>query len=58
MESLIILKLGGSVITEKTKPFTANYHNLNRLVKEISNALNSSKFSLVRNLVIKIDRVK
>jgi len=47
MENLVILKLGGSVITEKSKPFTANYHNLNRLVKEISNAYKSSSFSLV-----------
>jgi len=47
MKNLIILKLGGSVITEKSKPFTVNYNNLNRLVKEISNALNSSNFSLI-----------
>jgi len=47
MENLIILKLGGSVITEKSKPFTANYESLNRLAKEISNAFNSSNFNLI-----------
>lgn len=47
MKNLIILKLGGSVITEKSKPFTANYNNLNRLAEEISNAFNSSNFSLL-----------
>lgn len=47
MENLIILKLGGSVITEKSKPFTVNYNNLNRLAKEISNAYKSSNFNLI-----------
>jgi len=33
---LTILKLGGSVITEKDKPFTPNVHAIKRLAEEIS----------------------
>jgi len=35
---LTVLKLGGSVITQKEKPFTANLSAIRRLAKEISNA--------------------
>jgi isopentenyl phosphate kinase len=47
MKELVLLKLGGSVITDKTKPFTANYKNLRRLAKEISSAYKSSAYSLI-----------
>jgi isopentenyl phosphate kinase len=33
-----ILKLGGSIVTHKDKPFTANFNNIKRLAKEISYA--------------------
>jgi isopentenyl phosphate kinase len=33
-----ILKLGGSIVTHKDKPFTANNENIKRLAKEISHA--------------------
>lgn len=39
MSELILLKLGGSVITDKTKPFTARLEVLERLAGEIKNAL-------------------
>lgn len=35
---LIVLKLGGSVVTRKEKPFTANLPAIRRLAKEISDA--------------------
>ena len=39
MKKLIILKLGGSVITVKDNPFTPNYSNLERLANEIQNGV-------------------
>lgn len=39
MSELILLKLGGSVITDKTKPFTARLDVMERLAQEIKNAL-------------------
>ncbi|MBS7631517.1 amino acid kinase, partial [Candidatus Bathyarchaeota archaeon] len=36
--SLIILKLGGSVVTEKDKPVTPNKENIKRLSREIAEA--------------------
>ncbi|MCB0210910.1 MAG: isopentenyl phosphate kinase family protein [Anaerolineae bacterium] len=39
MSELILLKLGGSVITDKTKPFTARLDVIERLAQEIQNAL-------------------
>ncbi|MCB0193312.1 MAG: isopentenyl phosphate kinase family protein [Anaerolineae bacterium] len=38
MSELILLKLGGSVITDKTKPFTARMDVIERLAQEIGNA--------------------
>lgn len=38
MSELILLKLGGSVITDKTKPFTARTDVIERLAQEINNA--------------------
>ena len=39
MSELMLLKLGGSVITDKTKPFTARLDVIERLATEIKNAL-------------------
>ena len=38
MDDLIIIKLGGSLITDKTKPFTARPEVIRRLAKEIHEA--------------------
>lgn len=40
MAELVLLKLGGSVITDKTQPFTARPEVIERLAVEIKNALN------------------
>jgi len=39
LSELVLLKLGGSVITDKTNPFTARTDVINRLATEIKNAL-------------------
>ena len=39
MSELVLLKLGGSVITDKTRPFTARLEVIQRLAQEIKNAL-------------------
>ena len=39
MSELILLKLGGSVLTDKTKPFTARMDVIERLASEIKSAL-------------------
>jgi isopentenyl phosphate kinase len=39
VSELVLLKLGGSVITDKTKPFTARIDVIDRLAREIKNAL-------------------
>lgn len=39
MSELILLKLGGSVITDKTRPFTARMDVIERIAAEINNAL-------------------
>lgn len=38
MKTLTIVKLGGSVITDKSKPYTANYIAIKRLLREIKKA--------------------
>lgn len=35
MKNLILIKLGGSVITDKSKPFTSRTANIDRLIREI-----------------------
>ena len=47
MKSLYIIKLGGSVITKKGKPFTENGVVIRRLAREIHEALSEGDFSLV-----------
>lgn len=39
MSELVLLKLGGSIITDKTQPFTARIDVIERLATEIKNAL-------------------
>jgi isopentenyl phosphate kinase len=39
LSELVLLKLGGSVITDKTQPFTARLDVIERLATEINNAL-------------------
>ena len=38
MENLILVKLGGSLITDKNKPFTPRHDVINRLAREIHEA--------------------
>ena len=48
MKDLIIIKLGGSLITEKNKDTPAiNYTNLKRLAKEVGEAYKEGNFALV-----------
>lgn len=47
MKNLILVKLGGSVITDKKKDFTVREANILRLGKEIKSALKSGKCSLI-----------
>lgn len=46
MKDLIVLKLGGSVLTDKSKPFTPCQENIKRLSKEIAQGHNKGKNSL------------
>ncbi|MFQ6049908.1 MAG: isopentenyl phosphate kinase [Candidatus Paceibacterales bacterium] len=48
MKNLIILKIGGSVITDKfSKKPKVNFKNLKRIAKEIASAYNPKKISLI-----------
>ena len=47
MENLILMKLGGSVVTEKGKPFTERLDVIHRLVKEIHEAREEGEFKLI-----------
>ncbi len=47
MKELIFLKLGGSLITEKSKPYTLREHVLQRVCKEIHVAREEKSFSLL-----------
>jgi isopentenyl phosphate kinase len=47
MENLIFLKLGGSLITDKTKPYTLEYKVLERLCQEIKLARKKKKINLL-----------
>lgn len=46
-ESLTVLKLGGSVLTEKDKPFTPNQGNIERLSREIAEGFDRERRRLV-----------
>lgn len=47
METLVLVKLGGSVVTDKTKEFTSNGENIIRFAKEIKNALKNYKGKII-----------
>lgn len=47
MDELILVKLGGSLITDKRKPFTTRPEVIARLAAEIHSARSSKKFKLV-----------
>jgi isopentenyl phosphate kinase len=47
MNELILVKLGGSVITDKNKPFTEDIETIKRLAKEIHEARQEKKFRLI-----------
>lgn len=47
MKELVLVKLGGSLITDKRKPFTARLQVIKRLAKEIRAARVQKNFSLV-----------
>ena len=47
MKDLILVKLGGSVITEKDKPGTENLSVIRRLAKEVYDARKEKDFSLI-----------
>lgn len=47
MKDLILIKIGGSLITDKTKPFTTRPDVIKRVAKEIKEALGEKKVKLV-----------
>lgn len=47
MTNLVLIKLGGSVITDKRKPLTAKLEVIKRLGNEISDVLKNSKSNIV-----------
>jgi isopentenyl phosphate kinase len=47
MENLILIKLGGSLITNKNKPFTENLGTIKRLAKEIHQARQQVKTKVI-----------
>lgn len=47
MENLILVKLGGSLITDKTKPYTPRMDVINRLAKEIHEAREEKEIKLI-----------
>ena len=47
MDELILVKLGGSVITDKTKPFTEDIKTIKRIANEIYEARQEKKFKLI-----------
>jgi len=47
MNELILVKLGGSVITDKNKPFTEDLDIIKRLAKEMHEARQEKKFRLI-----------
>jgi isopentenyl phosphate kinase len=47
MDELILVKFGGSVITDKSKPFTEDIDTIKRLAKEIHEAREEKKFKLI-----------
>ena len=46
-EEIILLKFGGSLITDKSKPYTPNFEVINRLAKEISEVRKEKEINLI-----------
>ncbi len=47
MKELILIKLGGSVITDKSKEYFVREENITRLVKELKSALKSTNLKII-----------
>ncbi len=47
MSEIVLLKLGGSLITDKTKPYTVNTEALKRIAKEIREAIDEKDIKLI-----------
>ena len=47
MENLILIKLGGSVITDKKKDFTVREENILRLAREVKAALGTGNNKII-----------
>jgi isopentenyl phosphate kinase len=47
MTELVILKIGGSILTKKDQPFTANMENLSRIADEIAESYDPEKMKLI-----------
>jgi len=47
MKELILIKLGGSLITDKSKPYSARNSVINRLAKEVKSALKTKKARII-----------
>ncbi|MBL7159986.1 MAG: isopentenyl phosphate kinase family protein [Candidatus Aenigmarchaeota archaeon] len=47
IKPLFLIKLGGSLITDKTKPYTARFETITRLAKEIHQAREEGEFGLI-----------
>jgi len=47
MEELVLIKLGGSVITDKSKDYRAREKNISRLAKEIRSAFKSTEIKII-----------
>src|SRR4030065_2477184 len=47
MKKLILIKLGGSLITDKTKPFTDKKYVIKRLGNEIRSARKNADYNLI-----------
>ncbi len=47
MKKIILIKLGGSLITDKNNPFTANIEVIERLASEIKQIIDEDKYRLI-----------
>ncbi len=47
LKPVVIVKLGGSVITDKSQALTPNTHNITRLVQELAESIKTENISLI-----------
>ena len=47
MKDLILIKIGGSLITDKTKPYTTRPEVIKRIAKEIKEAVSEKDVNLI-----------